>query len=181
MVTLYFIAVVLPEELNQKMLLLKQQLFDRYGCRVGLKSPAHITLQPPFRMDTSLEPLLINSLDSVSEEQETFELTLNGFSAFRPRTLFAAILPEPALTALKLRVDAYFKARTQLPVKIDTRPFHPHITVATRDLTKAAFYEVWPEFEQKEWSDRWEVTGLSLLRHNQKNWDVIHTSQFHNV
>ena len=33
-------------------------------------------------------------------------------------------------------------------------------------------------FLSKEIQALWKVNGISLLRHNKKNWDVIFTSQF---
>ena len=47
---MYFIAIVLPDELNKKVLKWKNFMHDKFGCKVGLKSPAHITFIPPFWM-----------------------------------------------------------------------------------------------------------------------------------
>jgi hypothetical protein len=52
------------------------------------------------------------------------------------------------------------------------------MSLATRDLYKKAFYEAWEIFSVKKYEASWEVNGISLLRHNKKNWDVIFTSQF---
>ena len=65
-----------------------------------------------------------------------------------------------------------------IKLKIDTRPFHPHITIATRDLHKKDFHDAWPMFEKEKFNAEWEANGLSLLRHNRTNWDVIHTCNF---
>jgi 2'-5' RNA ligase len=79
---------------------------------------------------------------------------------------------------LKATVDVFCKTHPQYGAKGDTRPFHPHITIATRDLHKRAFTEAWPLFEHKKYEVQFEATGLSVLRHNTKNWDVIHTAPF---
>ena len=65
-------------------------------------------------------------------------------------------------------------------MKIESRHFHPHITIATRDLHKKTFYEAWQLFETKEFTEEWMATGMSVLRHNKSNWNVIHTSGFIN-
>jgi 2'-5' RNA ligase len=75
-------------------------------------------------------------------------------------------------------VDDFFRLNSFYKIKIDTRPFHPHITIATRDLFKKSFCEAWPVFEKESFKEEWQVNGLSVLRHNKKNWDVIYTSQF---
>ena len=45
---MYFNALVLPEQLDKKILTYKSWMADKYNCKVGLKSPAHITIVPPF-------------------------------------------------------------------------------------------------------------------------------------
>lgn len=175
---MYFVAIVLPPHLDEKVLKYKTMMLEKYNCKVGLKSPAHITLIPPFWMEEEKEEQLIKDITSLSNSLQPFALSTNNFSAFRPRTIFIALSESEKLNEVKKRTDDFFKSNQFYPLKIDTRPFHPHITIATRDLFKKSFYEIWPWFEAKEFKEEWEVSGISLLRHNKKNWDVIFTSQF---
>ena len=85
---MYFIAVVLPPELDLKILKYKQWMYEKYGCRVGLKSPAHITIIPPFWTEPGKEDSLKTGIDGISSTQETFIIQTANFSAFKPRTLF---------------------------------------------------------------------------------------------
>jgi 2'-5' RNA ligase len=175
---MYFIAIVLPTQLNEKVLKHKQMMLDKYNCKVGLKSPAHITLLPPFWMEDEKEESLISDIDSLNNRFQPFLISTNNFSAFRPRTIFIALSPNENLNEVKAATDAHFKTNSFYNIKIDTRPFHPHITIATRDLYKKSFHEIWPWFAEKEFLEEWTIDGSSILRHNKKNWDVIHTSQF---
>lgn len=175
---MYFIALVLPQHLNEKVLAYKTMMLERYKCKVGLKSPAHITLVPPFWMEEEKEQSLVNDINAVSSQFHPFTIATNNFSAFRPRTIFIATHPNDQLNELKKTLDRFFKNNPLYPVKAETRPFHPHITIATRDLFKKSFYEIWPWFEGKSFSEEWIAEGISVLRHNKKNWDVVHTSQF---
>ena len=52
---MYFVAIVLPSHLNEKLLAYKQLMLEKYNCKVALKSPAHITLVPPFWMEEEKE------------------------------------------------------------------------------------------------------------------------------
>jgi 2'-5' RNA ligase len=88
------------------------------------------------------------------------------------------VIVDEKLARFKKTADEFFRSRPQYKIKIENRPFHPHITIATRDMAKSVFAEAWPLFKDKEHQAEWEASGLSVLRHNQKNWDVIHTSQF---
>jgi 2'-5' RNA ligase len=175
---MYFAALVLPDDLNQEIKLFKNLMLERWGCKVGLRSPAHITLIPPFRMDGTMEEHFANDLNAWCKNIAPFPVATNNFSAFRPRTIFIEPVLDEPLKKLKRSIDTFSKTHTQYGAKTDTRPFHPHITIATRDLHKRAFAEAWPLFEHKEFKGHFEATGLSVLRHNTVNWDVIHTAPF---
>ncbi len=174
---MYFIAIVLPGDLNKKVLKWKNLLHEKYGCKVGLKSPAHITFIPPFWMEQEKEQQLIKDIDAISSSSQHFTIVTNNFSAFKPRTIFVDVIMNEELRLLKAAINKFF-LQTDYKIKIDTRPFHPHITIATRDLRKKDFHEAWALFETNKFKAEWEANGLSLLRHNQKNWNVIHTSTF---
>lgn len=175
---LYFAAIVLPEALINEINVFKNLMLERWGCKAGLKSPAHITLIPPFWMDEALEATLLRDLDALCKNNAPFTISTNNFAAFKPRTIFIQpVLHEP-LKNLKATVDTFCKTHAPYGAKGDTRPFHPHITIATRDLHKRAFAEAWPLFENKKYCVTFEAKGLGILRHNTKTWDVIHTSLF---
>lgn len=172
-----FIAVVLPRVLDEKILRYKKQMAERYGCKVGLKSPAHITIIPPFWTEPGKEEQLKNDIESISAPFQPFTISTNHFSAFKPRTIFVAVSESEELKSLKKASDNFFLTN-DYKIKIESRPFHPHITIATRDLHKKDFAGAWPGFEKEEFREEFEVNGLSLLRHNGRTWDVIFTSTF---
>jgi 2'-5' RNA ligase len=178
---MYFAAVLLPPELDEKVLRLKKMMREKFGCTTGLKSPAHITLISPFWMDEAAEADFMNDVDSIGHDLSGFEICTNNFSAFVPRTIFIATIPNDQLDDMKHAVDEDFSNRTQYRIKKDTRPFHPHITIATRDLSRKDFYEAWPLFADKKFTESWIVGSISVLKHNKKNWDVVHISQFKNL
>lgn len=175
---MYYIAMVAPEDINKEVLKWKQFMQERYGCSVALKSPAHITLIPPFWMIPDLENDLVNSIKEFSRYQQSFTVQLKDFSAFKPRVIFIDISKNEQLDSLQHSFESIIITTGKYPVKKDNRPFHPHVTLATRDLHKKAFYEAWEIFEKKHYEALWNVKGISLLRHNKKNWEVIFTSQF---
>lgn len=176
-VKMYFIAVVLPAPLNEKVLAYKQGMQEKYGCKVGLKSPAHITIAPPFWMEKEKEPALANDMLRLARDLPTFTLATQDFAAFKPRTIFVAVQESRALQALKKAADAFFRP-SDYKMKIENRPFHPHITIATRDLHKKDFAEAWLWFQQEEFRETFVATGLSLLEHNGRNWEVVFTAPF---
>ena len=175
---MYFIALVLPPELNQVILQLKKWMQEGWGCKVGLKSLAHITLIPPFWMAEEKEVPLQQDIETLSRQFKPFAISTNNFNCFKPRTIFIEPVLTESLKKLKKETDQFFKTHTQYGAKIDNRPFHPHITIATRDLRKSAFAEAWPQLENKTFEQTFTATGISLLKHNGQVWDVVYTGAF---
>ena len=175
---MYFVALVAPGEIDQQVLKWKSFFKENYGCTVALKSPAHITLIPPFWMNEQLENDLIKSIDEFSAAKNKFEIALKDFAAFKPRVIYVDVLKNEMLNELHGSLSDFIYQQNKYPVKKEDQSFHPHVTLATRDLYKKAFYEAWEIFSVKKYEALWVVNGISLLRHNKKNWDVIFTSQF---
>jgi len=175
---MYFIALLCPEDINRQVLKWKLWMNENHGCEVALRSPAHITLVPPFWMKPELEDQLSNSLSQFSMNQYSFLLQLCNFSHFKPRVIFVDVVPNTQLTGLQNNLFEYLLAKDKYPLEKEERSFHPHVTIATRDLYKKSFYEAWDRFKEIKYQAEWRVNNLSLLRHNKKNWDVIATSQF---
>jgi 2'-5' RNA ligase len=173
---MYFIATVLPPHLNLAIRKYKEWMLEQYGCKVGLKSPAHITLVAPFWMNATLEELLKHTVDAACQTSLPFSIETANFSAFKPRTLFVAVEKNKELELLKRNVEDAMIAVSELGIKKENRPFHPHITIATRDLHKASFYDAWEYFGEKEFKERCTVEEVSILKHNSRSWDICHTA-----
>lgn len=175
---LYFIAIVLPQQLNDRILKYKLLMQERFGCTVGLKSPAHITLIPPCWLDENMEAALLNDTNELARLVLPFTIATHNFSVFKPRTIFIDLQPNDDLHNLKNTTDGFFAVKEKYKLKIDKRPFHPHITIATRDLHKKTFYEAWSLFENKTFNETWQAHNISLLRHSKRVWEVIGTAPF---
>lgn len=174
---MYFIAIVLPPHLDETIRGFKKQMQESYGCKVGLKSPAHITLAPPFWMEEEKEESLRQDMATIAQKVTTFTLNTEDFSAFKPRTIFVALQKSEELDRVKKSSDDFFR-HTDYKMKIENRPFHPHITIATRDLHKKHFAEAWPRFEKGTFRESFDAMGLSLLKHNGRAWDVVFMAPF---
>ncbi len=153
---------------------------DHFNCLVALRSPAHITLVPPFWMNDDLENKLEDAISQFSRHQVPFEINLKNFAAFKPRVIYADVLSAPYLQTLHDQLHEYLIASDLFPIKKEDHPFHPHVTIAARDLHKKAFYAAWVTFRKESYNASCRIIGISLLKHNQKNWDVVFTSQFPN-
>lgn len=175
---MYYIAILAPEEINRQVLKWKFFFKEKFDCNAALKSPAHITLIPPFWMEQDAEHSLINTIDEFSQTSASVDIYLKDFGAFKPKVIFVEVLENEKLKQLHYSFNEFVISKNKFPVKNDDRPFHPHVTLATRDLYKKAFSEAWEKFSSMKFEAEWRINGISLLRHNKKNWEVIHSSQF---
>lgn len=180
MTRMYFVAVVAPGEINEQVVKWKQFVKERFNCVVALRSPAHVTLIPPFWMEDSLEKELEAAVTNFSLRQTNFELHLKNFGAFKPRVIYVHVITNEFLEKLHAQLQDFLMEGNLFPLEKDARPYHPHVTIATRDLHKRSFHEAWEIFKEEKYEAAWLATSISILRHNQKNWDVIFTSQFQN-
>ncbi len=151
---------------------------EQFDCSVALRSPAHITLIPPFWMNEVLENKLQYAISNFSLQQISFEITLKNFASFKLKVIYVDVLLNQSLQTLHFKLQEFLANDNLFPIKPEDRPFRPHVTIATRDLHKKAFYQAWEIFKKKKYETTWLANNISLLRHNQKKWDVIFTSQF---
>lgn len=175
---MYFIALLLPGELNRQVIAMKEYMRERYGCKVASRSPAHLTLVPPFWMVETLKESLIEKLEELAKQLRPFDIEHDGFSSFPQRTIFIASKPNSTLDKLHTQVKDFFRAYPDFPMKFDDRPYHPHVTIATRDLTRKAYQEAWAHFKNKNFPKTWTCSALSLLELSETGWKVVSTAGF---
>ncbi|NLE33620.1 MAG: 2'-5' RNA ligase family protein [Bacteroidales bacterium] len=170
--TLYFIALVPHKTLRREIREIKEQFRDEFAAGHALKSPAHITLQIPFKRNSSVESTLSVILEKFASGEEPFTVSLNGFGCFAPRVIFIRIMDHEPIKALHGRLKQKLTEELGFSEGEIMKDVQPHITVATRDLAKEAFREAWPEFESMEFTGSFPVNSLFLLKHNGRSWDI---------
>lgn len=175
---MYYIAVLAPATINDQVLQWKHFMRDRFGCIVALKSPAHLTLASPFWMNNDLQPVLEQSLEIFSSVRKGFPVRLKNFDSFKPRVIFVHVEASDSLTHLKDDLERDLLLNPLLPIKKTDKDFHPHITIANRDLHKKDFNAAWESFKSKTYEDSFTVTGISLMKHNRVHWEEAYTARF---
>jgi 2'-5' RNA ligase len=176
--TLYFIAIVAPDEVNRQVLAWKNYMLHQFNCKVALRSPAHITLVPPFNMQPALEKPLALALGAFAREQTLFPVYLKNFAAFAPRVIYVHVEHSLPLLQLKKNADIFLLQDHRFPIKKEERSFHPHITIATRDLKKGDFAAAWPYFHDRLYEAVFEAGAISLLAHTGKQWEIVANCPF---
>ncbi|MEH2446753.1 MAG: 2'-5' RNA ligase family protein [Nostoc sp.] len=173
----FFVALLPPQDIQDYANQIKQYFADRYASSGALKSPPHITLQPPFEWAYANLPLLEASLEEFASGQQPVAITLTGFDAFAPHVIYINVVRSQELLTLEADLMAYTESNLEIVDKVSkTRPFAPHMTVAFRDLTKQNFKAAWPEFEKRQLHFEFTADKLTLLLHDGKRWNI--KSQF---
>lgn len=171
--SLFFVALLPPLDIQDYATQIKQYFATHYHSRAALKSPPHITLQPPFGWLNAELPALEECLRDFTSDRTSVSLSLNGFAAFPPRVIYIDV--ERSTELLTLQADLMAELATKLEI-VDrvskTRPFAPHMTVGFKDLTKQNFRLAWQEFQTRQLYVEFTASCLTLLRHDGKKWQI---------
>lgn len=178
--SLIFLALLPPESLGEEIKELKQEFSDKYNSKRALRLPAHITLVPPFRLTENRSDELFMILEDFCGRFSEMEVSLKDFGAFPPRVIFIEVGNPEVLRPF--RDQLFTSLENFLPVEqLKTgRSFRPHITLATRDLSRRDFYLAWEEFKDRSFDALFSVEGLTLFKHNGKIWDNKTEFKFQN-
>jgi len=169
---LYYIGTLCPGAINEKVGAYKQYMQTAYGCRAAQKSPAHLTLVPPFKAEEDLEPLLQEFVTAYNTGIIPFEIQLRNFDHFNKRVLFVDVVPNEELTLLEKNVNLQFSEAFP-SIIFRTKPeFHPHVTIATRDIPEHKFDEIWDYFQQQSMDASFTCNSLTVLKLEKGVWEV---------
>lgn len=175
---LYFIALIPGSDLRDRVRTVKERMKADYNAGHALKSPAHITLQMPFKRYIGDEHRMTEALRNFAAEEKPFEVSLDGFGAFVPRVIYINITEPGPVRELHSRLKAMLLSELGFSPAEVTNDVQPHITVATRDLIKAAFSQAWPEIRNEEFRATFLAGSIFLLKHNGKYWDIFREFNF---
>lgn len=171
--TLWFIAILPPDDVAEKVRAVQHEIADRFGPKRILKIPVHITVEPPFRFDDAGETRMTSVLDLFFAKTPGFTLELRNFGSFRDDVIFIEIVPSLPLLEMQSQLSDYLRGEAGI---IHEVPWHggytPHMTVANRDVTPAAHERIWREFNTRKFYAAFSVTEIALLRHDEKMWHI---------
>ncbi|MBL7471909.1 2'-5' RNA ligase family protein [Robertkochia sediminum] len=175
---MYYIAVLPPEDIRSEIKVFKEEVLQDFGSGHALRSPAHITLQMPFHFEEAQESQLITALASLAKSHHNFSCTAEGLGHFGDRTIFIAINPNTTLNNLRINLQVMLRETFGFGDKKLPQRFHPHITIANRDLTPERFPACWDAFRDRTYTRDFGITGIALLKHRGDHWEVYREFPF---
>lgn len=170
---MYFVAIMCPPETDKNVRQFKNWMKEQFGSVLALRSPAHITIIPPFWLELNNEVKLQETLKAFASDRNELNIQLDGFSSFGKRVLFIQVLENPELEEIKDQAGQHFGGSFGDLVRKDERPFHPHITIANRDLKPGDFEQAWIHFKDKNYKENFRSKTISLLKLTEGGWKVI--------
>ena len=171
---LYFVAIVPPSPIYEEAFEQKVYFKTRYNSKASLNSPPHITLHMPFKWKESEEQELVNELQAFANGKSPITIQLNGFSSFPPKVIFINVEISGELDGLHKDLERHFKKQLNLfNAKYKDLPFHPHLTLAFRDLKKPNYQQAWEEFVGKNYEAAFIAEKIALLKHSGTVWEVF--------
>lgn len=170
----YFIALIPPPPLYDEALNLKHYFADRYHSRASLNSPPHVTLHMPFDWREDRQQMLIDELSQFGKQQHPFPVSFKGFGSFGARVIYIHVEQDEAIMSFEMKLSRFCRVQLNLfNARYQDRPYHPHLTLAFRDLKKQHHADAWREFQSKDLKHKVQFRSFHLLRHNEKSWIPI--------
>ncbi|HEY0652675.1 MAG TPA: 2'-5' RNA ligase family protein [Chryseosolibacter sp.] len=171
---LYFIAFIPPAPVFEDALRFKQYFQENHNSKAALNSPPHITLHMPFRWRLDKEEKLVEKLGDFIRRHDPIKICIDNFASFPPRVIFLNVVTSEPLVTFQKALHRFCKKELNLfNANYKEDAYHPHVTLAFRDLKKSAYAEAWPEFEKKEYRAEFIADKVALLKHDGKQWKVL--------
>lgn len=177
----YFIAIVPEGEIQQNATELKLKLKENFNLRYALKSPAHITLKMPFNWNEAKEEKLNVLLKSFFDKIRSFDLRYSGFDRFGRRVIFIKTEEQPALFSLQLTLSKYCKTDLKLVEELSDRAYHPHMTLAFKDVKPLQFDTYWSFMKKHKFDASETVRTVALLKRKEGRWVVVSRFQLNSA
>lgn len=170
--SLYFWAILPPEEIAAEVDALRQEIAARFDTKRALRLPVHLTIYPPFRVRKEDFLLMEKGVIEWLYHQGSFEIGLDGFGFFNKRNpvAFVHVSLNSALKAFERNFVK--KVNELLNISKAAGGFNPHMTLAQQDLDRKHLPALKEFLSGQSFHAAFEVHDLCLFRHDGKVWSV---------
>lgn len=172
---LYLLALLPPKDLSDEIHAIRVECAEKFGVQKALRPPVHITLYRPFHLEHSFEDNLIRMLDQETKGIPAFTQDLENFGTFKSQVVFIKALKSPELLRLREAIVSVIR-QNHLDKHLDKskdQPFHPHITIAYRDIPADLFPAIWGEYKNRQVNFSFTANHFTLLKHGNAKWSAV--------
>jgi len=162
----FFIALAMPSPLKVKIDWIREEIALLFNSHHALKTPPHITLQPPFKSLSTIE-----NLNDIISDYNCFlpvHIRLSGFGFFGNKVAFINVKNQDQLTLL--RAELCKRLRKEGITQEAAGAFYPHLTLAHRDLIPKQAILLKKYLDKLQFEEEVKVEKLTLYQHSGKRW-----------
>ena len=118
--------------------------------------------------------MLVENLNDFTSRFHSFDLNFLNFNNFPPRVIYIDVVKNEELEKLQKELQRFCKKELNLfNANYKAHAYHPHLTLAFRDLRKQQFLSAWEEFKEKKFERTCLVESISLLKHDGEKWNGL--------
>jgi len=169
---LFFLAILPPRTISEEITAFKHEASRLFNAKHALNAPAHITVIPPFWSTNEHEASLLKTLSQINSELQEFEIECKGFGQFDPNVLFVHVESSVEMLACfnlcRKHIEEFLKEKLEL-----RKIFHPHATIAFKDLDKSLVQPAFKHFNKKTYEKNFYCSEVSLLCYIDRTWQIV--------
>lgn len=174
---LYFIAIMLPQAVDEEIVVFKNDMALRFKSKKALRTASHITLKAPFKVPVAQYSEVLQWFTQLNITVAPFIQEIKDFGAFNNRhnpVIFVKPVMNASLQQLQKEVvQQFIPVFPKDVVGKHELTFSPHITIGYRDLLTHQFKAAWQEYADREYAASFIVNSFQLLQHIDGRWVVI--------
>lgn len=174
---LYFIAIIPPKSIGEEVTAFKNDFAENYNSSKALRVLPHITLKAPFKLDATKHNEILKWFESLSVFTAPFDIQLKDFGTFdnknNPVIFVNPVINKELEDLQKEIIQGFEKQYPGIPVSYIEKKFHPHMTVAYRDLEREEYEKAWQVYKEKQYSTIFAANSFFLLQHDTRQWNTI--------
>lgn len=175
---LYFIAIRPGELVSNHITAMQREISQKYFTQKALSVFPHITLVQPFKRFQEAEVEMHLNLERFFSAVRPLEIKLSGMGCFNNpsgKVIFINVKTDPSLMELHKQLAEFLRKELKFTPRESSLVFHPHITLAYRDLTAENFRRAWPLYENKSFEASFKVQQVGLYKHDFRQWQLLST------
>lgn len=173
----YFIALIPHEAVSGEVTGFKNDFAANYKSSKALRTMPHITLKAPFKLEAREHNNLLQWFSGIRPMAEAFTVELEDFGSFNNKNnpvIYVKPVMTPVLERLqKSIITAFEHSYPKISIPYTERTFHPHMTIAFRDLTPEQYDRAMDVYQHKKYSAAFRADRFYLLQHDDEKWNVI--------
>lgn len=169
----YFLAFVPEGEFQTRVTKLKLEIKDRYQAKFSLKSPAHITVKMPFVYNEAKEDKLISKLGGFVSDFKPMCMKIRGVKTFGERVIYLGVDASQDLFEFQRELKTFCKRELNLVDELSDRNFHPHMTIAFKDIKKLQFQNILKLAIETNLDEELSLINVVLLKKVEGRWELL--------